>query len=265
MELRLRCLTRQAWLSLCVEPPCTLVLLWLEEELSLFTVEFSRSVVSDSLWRHGLQHARLPCPSPLLSVYKEILNVQKHLSIEGRNGHFPGLPVGAPWVWCLLWKPALCGADSASTWQRSLGQLSPGIPTSSSHLPSQNQVVLLIMTHCPWQSASLRMLVHQNVNKLHRKRFHHRVTLEDMVSWEAQHNGPPPWRFTKHSWALKALRSPAAKITKSQNAALLHLCFIQSCFVNLNRESLPSHPKLASNSQSRNIYCRTCFMPCSTM
>ena len=26
--------------------------------------QFSYSVVSDSLWRHGLQHARLPCPSP---------------------------------------------------------------------------------------------------------------------------------------------------------------------------------------------------------
>ena len=26
--------------------------------------QFSRSVVSDSLWPHGLQHARLPCPSP---------------------------------------------------------------------------------------------------------------------------------------------------------------------------------------------------------
>ena len=25
---------------------------------------FSHSVVSDSLWSHGLQHARLPCPSP---------------------------------------------------------------------------------------------------------------------------------------------------------------------------------------------------------
>ena len=28
------------------------------------SVQFSRSVVSDSLWSHGLQHARLPCPSP---------------------------------------------------------------------------------------------------------------------------------------------------------------------------------------------------------
>ena len=28
------------------------------------SVQFSHSVVSDSLWPHGLQHDRLPCPSP---------------------------------------------------------------------------------------------------------------------------------------------------------------------------------------------------------
>ena len=28
------------------------------------SVQFSCSVVSDSLWRHGLQHTRPPCPSP---------------------------------------------------------------------------------------------------------------------------------------------------------------------------------------------------------
>ena len=28
------------------------------------SVQFSHSVVSDSLWPHGPQHARLPCPSP---------------------------------------------------------------------------------------------------------------------------------------------------------------------------------------------------------
>ena len=31
---------------------------------SFNSVHFSRSVVSNSLWHHGLQHARLPCPSP---------------------------------------------------------------------------------------------------------------------------------------------------------------------------------------------------------
>ena len=33
------------------------------------SVQFSHSVVSDSLWPHGLQHARLPCPSPTPGVY----------------------------------------------------------------------------------------------------------------------------------------------------------------------------------------------------
>ena len=28
------------------------------------SAQFSHSVLSDSLWPHGLQHARLPCPSP---------------------------------------------------------------------------------------------------------------------------------------------------------------------------------------------------------
>ena len=33
------------------------------------SVQFSRSVVSDSLRPHGLQHARLPYPSPIPGVY----------------------------------------------------------------------------------------------------------------------------------------------------------------------------------------------------
>ena len=33
------------------------------------SVQFSRSVVSDSLWPHGLKHARLPCPSPTPRAY----------------------------------------------------------------------------------------------------------------------------------------------------------------------------------------------------
>ena len=33
------------------------------------SVHFSHSVVSDSLWPHGLQHARPPCPSPSPGAY----------------------------------------------------------------------------------------------------------------------------------------------------------------------------------------------------
>ena len=37
--------------------------------LSINSVQFSRSVVSNSLWLHGLQHTRPPCPSPTSRVY----------------------------------------------------------------------------------------------------------------------------------------------------------------------------------------------------
>ena len=33
-------------------------------KLKFSSVHFSSSVLSDSLWPHGLQHSRLPCPSP---------------------------------------------------------------------------------------------------------------------------------------------------------------------------------------------------------
>ena len=33
------------------------------------SVQLSRSVVSDCLWSHGLQHTRPPCPSPTPRVY----------------------------------------------------------------------------------------------------------------------------------------------------------------------------------------------------
>ena len=35
----------------------------------LSTVQFRHSVQPDSLWPHGLQHARPPCPSPTSTVY----------------------------------------------------------------------------------------------------------------------------------------------------------------------------------------------------
>ena len=38
-------------------------------ETFVVSVQFSCSVVSDSLWSHGLQHARPPCPSPTPRVY----------------------------------------------------------------------------------------------------------------------------------------------------------------------------------------------------
>ena len=44
--------------------PINLSIKWLNLNSWYIRNQFSHSVVSDSLWPHGLQHARLPCPSP---------------------------------------------------------------------------------------------------------------------------------------------------------------------------------------------------------
>ena len=49
---------------------CLTLFATLQKEFLFFsTVQFSRSVMSDSLRPHGLQHARPPCPSPTPGVY----------------------------------------------------------------------------------------------------------------------------------------------------------------------------------------------------
>ena len=40
--------------------------------LQLSSLQFNCSVVFDSLWPYGLQHARLPCPSPTPGVYSNL-------------------------------------------------------------------------------------------------------------------------------------------------------------------------------------------------
>ena len=54
-------------------PAVKRVLLWTNSSTSIEwntqSVQFGRSVVSDSLWPHELQHARPPCPLPTPRVY----------------------------------------------------------------------------------------------------------------------------------------------------------------------------------------------------
>ena len=69
-----------------------------------FSVQFSHSVVSDSLRPHGLQHARLPCPSPTAGAYSNscpltqwciptisssVLLFSSHLQSFQASGSFP--------------------------------------------------------------------------------------------------------------------------------------------------------------------------------
>ena len=43
-----------------------------QEEKQRYSVQFSRSVVPNSSWPHGLQHARPPCPSPTCRTYSNL-------------------------------------------------------------------------------------------------------------------------------------------------------------------------------------------------
>ena len=46
------------------------------------SVQFSHSVMFNSLWPHGLQHARPPCPSPTPGVYSNSLSQWCHPAIS---------------------------------------------------------------------------------------------------------------------------------------------------------------------------------------
>ena len=46
------------------------------EGLIFSSVQFSRSVVSDSLRPHESQHARPPCPSPTLGVHSDLTSIE---------------------------------------------------------------------------------------------------------------------------------------------------------------------------------------------
>ena len=95
MDTLILCLYRQVWLERKTNPPISLHPCCSKKIKSLsliaagkqkalfppphpltplhpgqaFSVQFSCSVVSDSLWPHGLQHTRPPCPSPTPGVY----------------------------------------------------------------------------------------------------------------------------------------------------------------------------------------------------
>ena len=57
------------------------------------SVQFSRSVMSDSLWPHELKHTRLPCPSPTSGVYSNScpLSWWCHPTISSSVGPFSWL------------------------------------------------------------------------------------------------------------------------------------------------------------------------------
>ena len=60
------------------------------------SVQFSYSVVSDSLWSHELQHARPPCPSPTPGIYPNPCPWWCHLAISSFVIPFSSCPQSFP-------------------------------------------------------------------------------------------------------------------------------------------------------------------------
>ena len=94
------------------------------------TVQFSCSVMSDSLWPHGLQHARPPCPSPTPGAYSNSCPSNRwcHLTISSSV---------VPFSSCLQSFPA-SGSFQMSQFF-ALGVQSIGISVSASILPMNIQ------------------------------------------------------------------------------------------------------------------------------
>ena len=103
---------------------------WKKSYDSLSSVQFSCSVVSDSLQPHGLQHARLPCPSPAPEACSNSCPLSQwcHLTISS---------FVVPFSSCLQCFPA-SGSFQMSLFFTSGGQ-SIGVSASASVLPMNSQ------------------------------------------------------------------------------------------------------------------------------
>ena len=69
---------------------------WDQISFQIYLVQFSRSVVSDSLRPHELQHARLPCPSPTpraCSNSGQIYLMGRKMCCVGSSHHRPCNPL----------------------------------------------------------------------------------------------------------------------------------------------------------------------------
>ena len=70
-------------------------------QMSIQLSQFSRSVVSDSLWPHESQHARPPCPSPTPGVHTNSCALSRwcHPAISSSVVPFSSCPQSLPASW----------------------------------------------------------------------------------------------------------------------------------------------------------------------
>ena len=92
--------------------------------------QFSRSVVSDSLWPHESQHARPPCPSPTPGVHSDSCPSSQwcHPAISSSVVPFSSCPQSLP-------APESFPMSQLFTW----GVQSTGVSALASFLPKKSQ------------------------------------------------------------------------------------------------------------------------------
>ena len=112
------------------------------------SVQFSCSVVSDSLWPHRLQHTRLPCPSPTPGVQSDSRPSSQwcHPAISSSVVPFSSCPQSLP-------ASESFPMSQLFTW----GGQSTGVSASASFLPKKSQgwspLECLCGSPCrPWDS-----------------------------------------------------------------------------------------------------------------
>jgi len=107
-----------------------LLLYWLHQILWLCSVQFSRSVVSDSLRLRESQHARPPCPSPTLGVHSDSHPSSQwcHPAISSSVVPFSSCPQSLP-------ASEFFPMSQLFTW----GSQSTGVSALASFLPKKSQ------------------------------------------------------------------------------------------------------------------------------
>ena len=112
-----------------------------------YSVQLSRSVMSEFLWPHGLQHARPPCSSPTPGVYSNTCPLSRWC-------HPPISSSVVPFSSCLQSFPA-SGSFPVCQFLASGGQ-STGVLASASVLPMNIQdwfPLGLTGSHCCWRDS----------------------------------------------------------------------------------------------------------------
>ena len=152
--------------------------LW--RHLALSWVQFSFSVMSDSLRPHGLQHARLPCPSEAPRAYSNSCPLHRwcHLAISSV----------VPFSSCLQSFPA-SGSFPMSWFFASHGQ-SIGVSASASVFPMNIQ---------DWFPSGLTGLISLQVRGTHKSLLQHHSTKASILQCSAFFMA----QLSHHTWLLE--------------------------------------------------------------